>query len=63
MSYPVDVPTLVRASTLGARAGDPTIPYKPSRSTRLASWLRRRAHQEMSVPERQQLVPKASRSA
>jgi len=38
--YPIDITGLARRGTLGARAGDPTLPEKPRRRSRLARGLR-----------------------
>jgi hypothetical protein len=42
MFYAVDIGRIVRGNTLGAFAGDPTIPYRPSRLAVLRRRLRTR---------------------
>jgi hypothetical protein len=38
--YPIDVSSLVRRETLGSRAGDPTLPMRPRRFSRLRRAVR-----------------------
>jgi hypothetical protein len=40
MFYPVDVPGVMRRNLIGAFADDPTIPYSPRLSRRLAGAVR-----------------------
>jgi hypothetical protein len=63
MFYPVDVPKMVRAATLGARADDPILPFEPSRRQRIAARLRRIAPQREQRHGRRQRVTTASRCA
>jgi hypothetical protein len=38
--YPIDVERMIRRETLGSRALDPTLPYRPSRFRRLRAVVR-----------------------